>query len=161
MIKKVFKRLSEALSAPDDADDGAAREEAIRRATAVLMVDVAIADTRFDDRELRRILELVGLRFDLDGGDARELVEMARTVAKDMVSLYEFTQLLHQNLSAEEKAGIVSMLWQVAYADGELDKHEDSLVLKIGDLLHVNRARVMRAKDDARPPAGSAEGGDG
>jgi uncharacterized tellurite resistance protein B-like protein len=42
------------------------------------------------------------------------------------------------------------MLWQVAYADGALDKYEDSLILKISDLLHVSRARVMRLKHDAQ-----------
>ena len=34
-------------------------------------------------------------------------------------------------------------------ADGRLDKYEDSLVLKISDLLYVSRARVMRLKHDA------------
>ena len=42
----------------------------------------------------------------------------------------------------------MSLLWQVAYADGELDKYENSFVLKISDLLHVSRARVMRLKHD-------------
>ena len=41
-------------------------------------------------------------------------------------------------------------MWQIAYADGELDKYEDSLVLKISDLLYVNRAKVMRLKHDAQ-----------
>ena len=58
--------------------------------------------------------------------------------------------MLHQHLDDAEKARIVGMLWQVAYADGELDKYEDSLVLKISDLLHVSRARVMRLKHDAQ-----------
>ena len=51
--------------------------------------------------------------------------------------------------SMGEKATIVEMLWRVAYADGRLDKYENSLVLKISDLLYVNRARVMRLKHDA------------
>jgi uncharacterized tellurite resistance protein B-like protein len=41
------------------------------------------------------------------------------------------------------------MLWRVAYADGRLDKFEDSLVLKISDLLYVSRGLVMRLKHDA------------
>jgi uncharacterized tellurite resistance protein B-like protein len=47
------------------------------------------------------------------------------------------------------------MLWQVAYADGQLDKYEDSLVLKISDLLYVSRGRVMRLKHDAQQGAGT------
>ena len=151
MLKQFIEQLSAAMSSVHASDDGSEnRDLALRKATAVLMVDVAIADREFDDRELERILKLVGLHFDLDSEEARDLVTTAEDVAKDMVSLYDFTQLLHQNLDDTEKAQIVAMLWQVAYADGDLDKHEDSLILKIGDLLHVNRARVMRAKDDAR-----------
>ena len=73
--------------------------------------------------------------------------------AEDLVSIHEFTQLLHENLVEDEKARIVGMLWSVAYADGTLDKFEDSLVLKISDLLHVQRARVMRLKHDAAEAA--------
>ena len=66
-----------------------------------------------------------------------------------MVSVYEFTQLLHQHLDQSEKAKIIGMLWQLAYADGRLDKYEDSLVTKISDLLYVSRGRSMRLKHDA------------
>jgi uncharacterized tellurite resistance protein B-like protein len=45
---------------------------------------------------------------------------------------------------------VVDLLWKVAFADGRLSRHEDALVLKISDLLYVNRAKVMRLKHDAR-----------
>ncbi len=151
MLKRLFSPLVDALSESGEATPED-RDTAVRKATAVLMVDVALADDVFHERELGQILELVGLHFDLAGDEATELVNQAKEIASDMVSLYEFTQLLHNSLTTDEKANVVSMLWQVAYADGQLDKHEDSLVLKISDLLHVNRARVMRAKSDAQQP---------
>jgi uncharacterized tellurite resistance protein B-like protein len=58
---------------------------------------------------------------------------------------------LNANLSNAEKEHLVSLLWQVVFADGRLDKHEDALVLKISDLLYVSRGRVMRLKHDANP----------
>ena len=119
--------------------------------TAVLMIDVARADHVFEDAEFDRVLELVQSHFDLSPEQAAELVNEADGEAEDLVSLYEFTQLLHHNLDEGEKARIVGLLWQIAYADGRLDKYEDSLVLKISDLLHVSRGRVMRLKHDARP----------
>jgi len=63
---------------------------------------------------------------------------------------------LHKHLDDAEKARIISLLWQVAYADGRLDKYEDSLVLKISDLLYVSRGRVMRLKHDAQQSVGAA-----
>jgi uncharacterized tellurite resistance protein B-like protein len=57
--------------------------------------------------------------------------------------------LLHRHLTDDEKAQIIGMLWQIAFADGRLDMYENALVLKISDLLYVSRGRVMRLKHDA------------
>ena len=66
------------------------------------------------------------------------------------MSAYDFTKILHDHLDHAEKARVVELLWKIAYADGRLDKYEDSLVLKISDLLYVSRGRVMRLKHDAQ-----------
>lgn len=152
MIKRLISQVVESITVTASTDVGApSREDALRLATAVLMIDVARADHVFEDAEFDRVLELVQTHFDLSPEQAAELVNEADGEAEDLVSLYEFTQLLHHNLDEAEKARIVGLLWQIAYADGQLDKYEDSLVLKISDLLHVSRGRVMRLKHDARP----------
>jgi len=63
----------------------------------------------------------------------------------------DFEPLLYLGLGQFylDKARIVELLWKIAYADGRLDKYEDSLVLRISDLLYVNRAVVMRLKHEA------------
>jgi len=154
MIMKLINQVVSAISAPatSEADSGR-REAALRTATAVLMLDVARADHVFDDSEFTRVLDLVESHFGMAPEDAALLVNAADEKAENLTSLYEFTQLLHDNLEESEKAHIVAMLWQVAYADGTLDKFEDSLVLKISDLLHVSRGRVMRLKNDAEVAA--------
>lgn len=151
MIKRLFSQISDALrDGPTSEDAAGNRQSALRKATAVLMLDVALADKTVDDREVSRIVELVKARFDLASDDATDLVDAARGTAEEMVSLHEFTATLHKHMSEDEKAQIMNLLWEVAYADGELDKHEDALILKIGDLLYVDRVRVMRAKNDAQ-----------
>lgn len=155
MIKQVFDQIVGALSTPDSPDrDAEVRDRAIRRATAVLMLDVALADNEFDRSELEHLRELAESHFSLGPEEAAELIDTARSEAEDLVSLYEFTQLLHNNLTEEEKATIVGMLWQIAYTDGQLDKYENAVVLKISDLLYVSRGRVMRLKHDAAQAAG-------
>lgn len=149
MIKKIYDQVVNAISAtaPDEAQ--ADREAALRMATAVLMVDVARADYVFDESEFDSVLRLMEAHFDLAPEEAAELVNSAGERADDMVSVHEFTELLHRHLDEDEKARIVALLWRIAYADGRLDKFEDSLVLKISDLLYVSRGRVMRLKHDA------------
>ena len=151
MIRRIYLQVVESISvATVTESDGADREAALRLATAVLMIDVARADHVFEESEFDSMLQLIESHFELRPEQAAELVNAAGDKADDMVSLFEFTQLLHKHLDEREKAQIVSLLWQVAYADGRLDKYEDSLVLKISDLLYVSRGRVMRLKHDAQ-----------
>ena len=142
-------RVAEAV-ASDDKQPAADRDKTIRMATAVLMIDVARADHVFDESEFDRVLELVQSHFDLPAEQAAELVIAANEKAEDLVSAYDFTKVLHDHLDHGEKARVVDLLWRIAYADGRLDKYEDSLVLKISDLLHVSRGLVMRLKHDAQ-----------
>lgn len=150
MIRRILNEVTEAFTSTARAEMPAAdREAAIRKATAVLMLDVARADYVFDEDEFEQVLKLMELHFDLSPEDAAQLVNDAGDAAEDLTSVHQFTKLLHEHLDEIDKARIVALLWQIAYADGRLDKYEDSLVLKISDLLYVNRARVMRLKHDA------------
>ena len=152
MIKGFVEKVSRAFAATDTAaPDDDARESAIRMATAVLMTEVARADHEYDESEFDLLLELITNSFQISPEDAAELANDANETAEDFVSLHNFTHLLNKALSEVEKEHIISLLWQVAYADGRLDKYEDSLVLKISDLLYVSRGRVMRFKHDANP----------
>jgi uncharacterized tellurite resistance protein B-like protein len=154
VLKDLFNQVVDAITPTDaGAPDAESRDHTLRMATAVLMVDVARADHVFEDDEHDRVLDLIERHFRLNAEEAAEIFNAASEKAEDLVSLHEFTQFLHNNLDEREKARVVSLLWQIAYADGRLDKFEDSLVLKISDLLHVNRARVMRLKHDADPAA--------
>ena len=155
MIRRIFVQVVEVISSPATPETSAEdREAALRMATAVLMIDVARADHVFEESEYESVLNIIELHFGLTPEETAELVNAAGTKADDLVSLHEFTQLLHKHLSENEKARIIGLLWQVAYADGRLDKYEDSLVLKISDLLYVSRGRVMRLKHDAKVAAG-------
>lgn len=150
MIRRLIIQITESISSTHSVDISAMdREAALRMATAVLMIDVARADHVFDESEFDRVLQLIESHFELSPEEAAQLVNAANEKADDLVSAYEFTEILHEHLNEREKAHIIELLWKVAYADGRLDKYEDSLVLKISDLLYVSRGRVMRLKHDA------------
>ncbi|MDJ0793504.1 MAG: TerB family tellurite resistance protein [Woeseiaceae bacterium] len=155
MFAQLIDRISGALATPEADTSGEDREAAIRKATAVLMIDVARADSVFDPSEFDSVFDRISAHFGLTGQEAAELVNSADEEAERLTSLHDFTQLLHANLDENEKSSVIGLLWEVAYADGRLDKYEDSLVLKISDLLHVSRGRVMRLKHDAENGDGS------
>ncbi len=152
MIKQLAEKISRtfAETSPESGDSGQ-RELAIRRATAILMTEVARADYEYDESEFSLLLKLIAKHFELTPQEALELGNQASERSEDYVSLHEFTHLLNDSLSDQEKEHVVALLWRVAYADGRLDKYEDSLVKRISDLLYVNRDRQNRLKHDAAP----------
>ncbi|MEO1576545.1 MAG: TerB family tellurite resistance protein [Pseudomonadota bacterium] len=156
MLKAWLTQLGEALAPSSNAEDVSAdREHVLRVATAALLVEVARADHSFDPAEQAAMLSLVAQRFGLSADETRALTDEAAEAAGDAVSVYEFAQQLHETLSVDDKSEVVNLLWQVAYADGRLDKYENSLVLKISDLMYVPRGQVMRLKHDAAVAAGA------
>ncbi|MEM6640733.1 MAG: TerB family tellurite resistance protein [Pseudomonadota bacterium] len=134
---------------------GSDREHALRVATAALMVDVARADHSFDNVERAAMLDLMAARFGLTPDECSALSDEGLRASDRAVSAYEFAQQLHERLEPDEKAEAVRLLWQVAYADGRLDRYENSVVLKISDLMFVPRGQVMRLKHDAAVAAGA------
>ena len=148
MFKKLFDDIMDRISAEDAAADD--RDAAIRMATAVLMVDVALVDASFDEVEFERMLGLVKNHFGLSTQAAAELINAANAEADDLVPVNELTALLQKHLDDDEKARVVELLWSTAYADGDLDKYENSLVIKVSDLLNVSLDVVMRLKREAQ-----------
>jgi uncharacterized tellurite resistance protein B-like protein len=50
----------------------------------------------------------------------------------------------------DQKVRIVELLWTVAFADSHQDKHEEHLIRRIADLLHVSHKDFIAAKFKAR-----------
>jgi uncharacterized tellurite resistance protein B-like protein len=41
-------------------------------------------------------------------------------------------------------------MWRVAFADGHLDKHEEGIIRRVADLLHLRHSEFMQCKLLAR-----------
>lgn len=130
-----------------DNEDPAAREHALRVATALLLIEVARADYADDFAEDETMLASLKQFFALDDVAAALLLEEARSKADQAVELQAFTRRLHEQLSPAEKQRVVEMLWQVALADRRLDKHEDHLVRRIAELMYVSHSDLIRIRN--------------
>jgi uncharacterized tellurite resistance protein B-like protein len=126
------------------------REHALRVATALLLIEVARADYSADLAEDAAMLASLQQFFALEKEHATLLLEEARGEADRAVELQQFTRRLHEQLSLAEKHRVVEMLWQVAFADERLDKHEDHLVGRIAELLYVSRSDLIRIRNRVR-----------
>lgn len=122
-------------------------EEDLRLATALLLVEIARADHSFADQEKRSIAQLLSAHFSLPDTEIDALVKLAESEADDVAHLQGFTRRLNEELDYAGKLRIVEMLWQVAYADDELSKFEDSLVRRLADLLYVSHGDQIRLRN--------------
>jgi uncharacterized tellurite resistance protein B-like protein len=148
MLRKLAAFFDSTLAKENE--DPAAREHALRVATALLLVEVAKADYAADFAEDAAILTSLKQFFSLDEASAQLLIEEARSEADQAVELQQFTRRLHEQLSNAEKHRVVEMLWQVALADRTLDKHEDHLVRRIAELLYVSHSDLIRIRNRVR-----------
>ncbi len=148
MFSSLLSFLEQRLAAPGEVD--AVSRDELRVAAAALLVEMARADFNEDETELERARELLAERYGLAPEAAAELLAAAQSESDHAVSLFRFTHLINQHLEMPEKIALMGMLWDVAYADGRLDKHEDALMHKLADLLYVPIAELMAAKDRAK-----------
>ena len=122
-------------------------EHELQVATALLLIEIARADHSFDATERASIIALLQEHFSLSESEIEALVGLAESEADDAAHLQGFTRQLHEELDYDGKLRIVEMLWQVALADNELSKFEDSLVRKLGDLLYVSHRDQIRLRN--------------
>jgi len=127
-----------------------ALEHTLQLATAVLLVEVMRSDATIAATERDSVFNTLRERFMLTAGEVTALIDMAEEAARDAHDLHSFTSRLNVQLDPPQKARIVEYLWQVAYADGHLDAHEQHVMRKIADLLHVAHGDYITAKMRAK-----------
>lgn len=130
----------------DTGEDGSHDQHSLQLATAALLYEMLRADYDEHPEELAALEQALKKTFSLDRDETRQLAELAKREVAESVSLYQFTGLINQRFSPREKIRVVEMLWQVAFADGRLDRYEEALVRKIADLIHVPHRDFIRAK---------------
>ena len=129
-------------------------EHRLQVATAALLFEVMRTDGELKDSERRQVAAALEARFALTAAETAELLELAEAEARDATDYYQFTSLINQYFSAEQKEQVVEQLWRVAYADLQIDRFERTLVYKLADLLYVSRAAQIAARDRAKRAAG-------
>jgi len=148
----MLRSLQDFFSRNVATDTGAAgdTEDRLRLATAALFVEMTRADFEVSKVEDDAVVRSIETTLGIAGDRARELLQLAKEEASEAVELFQFTRLVDREFSAEQKADVVQRLWEVAMADSYVDKHEEYLVRKIANLLHVPHAEFIAAKKRAR-----------
>jgi uncharacterized tellurite resistance protein B-like protein len=115
-------------------------------ATCILLLEVSKSDDSFDDIEKEKILSILEQNFNLNTQQTNFLFKIADKKNDEMISLYEWTAKINELCSYSDKKKLIRFLWDIAYADGRIDKYEDYTIRKISDLLYVKHSDFIKAK---------------
>ena len=144
MISKLQKFFEQYLS--DKAENEAPLEHRLQLASAALMVEMLYADEQVTSEEDSKLRELIKQRFELKDSEIEDLIELAHNEKHEATDYFSFTSLLNEHYTQQQKMKLVEDLWQLAYADDQLDKYEEHLLRRLADLLHVPHKDFIRTK---------------
>jgi len=156
MLKSVQRFYNDFLN-PRPAPGGVTSQEAdarsLRLATAALLIEVTRADDQVVEVEQAVVARALRETFGLSDAETAELVELADAQAREATSLYQFTHLIDKGFDPDKKRGVVALLWRVVFADSRMEAHEEALVRKVADLIHVPHEDFINTKLAARDAA--------
>jgi uncharacterized tellurite resistance protein B-like protein len=143
-LRKVL--LTKQTSSEIETSSIKSRSKKYQVATAALLIEIAKADGEFSDAERKRIIDLMKNDFDLDDECVNELLVLSEQKVKDSISVYEFSSVINEHFTQQEKIDLIKNLWLIIYEDGKLDSHEDRLIKIIGSTLNLEHRDIIGAK---------------
>jgi len=143
LIKKILKPAStpSVSQSPDDQN---------KLAACVILLEAAHIDNQCSDEEMEHIVATMKKDFSLGHGLVEELLELANRRREEAVDLWQFTNAINQNSNQQQKMAIMESVWQLIFADGKLDMHEDYFAHKLANLLRLSHEEMIQAKLTAK-----------
>lgn len=145
-------RLVQRFFSPPDKDPKAGQSGThdVRIAACALLLEMAGIDGAFSSDEQDIIVSTLCEHYDLPQEAARELIDAAASELEGSIDLWRFTNLINEHYTREEKEQVIELIWQVALSDRKLDRHEDYLAHKLGELLRLDHRQLIDAKLSAK-----------
>ncbi|ATE58628.1 tellurite resistance TerB family protein [Thauera sinica] len=123
-------------------------------AVAVLLLEAMYVDHRASENEHAAVTRLLREHFGLPDALALELVRVAGERYAEVLDDWEFTEAVRVGFDAGARRQILTMLWEVAYADGDLARLESRLLARLAGQLELDAAAIEAARAAAAARSG-------
>jgi len=136
----------------------------ISRQTAQRLVSLAMSEGLIKvrvDHPIANCLDLASRlksRFALDDAATEELIDVGTLAENEAVDLYHFTSLINRSLDEAGRIGVVEMMWEIVFADGQVNEFEDNLMWRAADLLGVSSRERIAARQRVAGEKAESEG---
>lgn len=114
-------------------------------AIVCLLCEVSNADKAMQPEEVAAIERTLCKLLSIDKSKAKELVAIGKEEIQSSNSLFDFTSELRE-LDRQSRINLISAMWQVAFADGQLDPIEEAIVRKVAKLIYVEHSVFIQTK---------------
>lgn len=138
--------LKKFLSDPESGIDDATGPPPAHLAAAALLVEAALVDGTFDDTERIQVEDVLVHLFELPLADVQAVIADAEATVAQSNQLYGFAKTVKDTFAYDKRVELMQMLWEVVYADGQLDDFEANLVRRVSGLLYVTDQDNGRAR---------------
>lgn len=125
-------------------------QKQVQIATTALLIEIATIDNEFSEEEKKAITKTLTHQFNLTEAEVAEVIVATKEELAERIDTYYFTNLINDNFDRPTKLKIIEMIWDVIYADGQLDAHEDYLVHRFAKLLRLEHNEMIDAKLKAK-----------
>jgi uncharacterized tellurite resistance protein B-like protein len=149
---KALRQFFDQRIAGDPQQSAKTAESRARLAAAALLVEVVRGDDHLPPEEREAVLGSVRRKFGLAPAQAEELLGLAEAEARDAHDFYQFTSRINATFGPDRKLRLIEELWRVAFSDDVLHRHEEHLIRRVADLLHVPHHAYIGAKLRAQGP---------
>jgi uncharacterized tellurite resistance protein B-like protein len=109
------------------------------------------ADSKFEQLEQDSYRKQIDKHFSLSEAELETLCQLSQSQAEGAADYQQFTRVINDIYSPQEKRAVLDSLWSVAYADHELSPDEDYTIRKIADLLYIPHSQFIQSKLSIKP----------
>ncbi len=146
VLSKIKDFFQENIAIEEQVSDSHKNEDKVVIATCALLLEMAHTDEEFSDIEESEIKKIMQSEFNLSDSKVDAIISLSNEARKESLDLWQFTNLINENYSKEQKIQVIELFWRVIYADNKVDKYEEYLVRKLSYLLNIDHKDMIEAK---------------
>lgn len=146
MLSKIKEFFQENIAIEESDDNSPQSKDKVSIATCALLLEMAYSDEEFSEIEENEIKNIMQSELNLPENKVEEIIKLSDEARKESLDLWQFTNLINENFSKEEKIKVIEYIWRIIYADDKVDKYEEYLVRRLSGLLNIDHKDMIDAK---------------
>ena len=109
-----------------------------------LMISFALADGNISKQEENSILDYINKK--ITENDNKKIYSDILSASSEIISLHDQVQEINNHYNNEEKLELLKDIWLLILSDQVIDKYEENLFYRIGDLMKIKRSKLNQIK---------------